>query len=380
MTVQDLFITSSDFCRAGCGRRLAEGMKKYRWLRGFRNITAIVLVLAVLLAAQRLVVPKYADSLVEGGFTEEYYEETTPHDVLMVGDCEVYESFSPVDLWRNFGITSYIRGSAQQLVWQSYYLLKEALRYETPKAVVFNVQALMHAGPQKEEYNRMTLDGMRWSGIKLDAVRASMLPEEKLVDYIFPVLRYHSRITQLAKEDIDYYGKHKKVSHNGYHMRVDEAPYVEGIWFEEEPDDFTFGRKPMEYLDEMRLLCESNGIHLVLVKAPSVSPVWYGEYEEQVEAYAERYGLPYINYLELLKETGIDYGTDTYDMGLHMNLSGAKKMTAYLGEFLVSRYGLRSHRGDKELERVWEEKEEFYEEMKAEQEAEIEKYGSVISY
>lgn len=355
-------------------------MKKYRWIRGFRNIIAITLVLLVLLVAQRLVVPKYADTLVEGGFTEEYYGETTPHDVLMVGDCEVYESFSPVDLWRNFGITSYIRGSAQQLVWQSYYLLEEALRYETPKVVVFNVQALMHAEPQKEEYNRMTLDGMRWSGIKLDAVRASMLPDEKLVDYIFPVLRYHSRITQLTREDIDYYGRHKKVSHNGYYMRVDEAPYVEGIWFEEEPEDFTFGRKPMKYLDKMRLLCESEGIALVLVKAPSVSPVWYSEYEEQVEAYAEKYGLPYVNYLELLKETGIDYETDTYDMGLHMNLSGAKKMTAYLGKFLTSRYDLKSHRGDEELEKVWREKEAFYEEMKAEQEAEIEKHGSVISY
>lgn len=355
-------------------------MKKYRWTRWLRNAAAAVLALAVLLAAQRLVVPKYADSFVEGGFTEEYYGETTPHDVLMVGDCEVYESFSPVDLWRDFGITSYIRGSAQQLVWQSYYLLKEALRYETPEIVVFNVQALVHAEPQKEEYNRMTLDGMRWSGDKLGAVRASMLPGEKLVDYIFPVLRYHSRITQLTKEDFDYYGKHKKVSHNGYYMRVDTAPYVEGIWTEEEPDDFTFGRKPVEYLDKIRLLCESEGIRLVLVKAPSVSPVWYGEYEEQVEAYAERYDLPYINYLELLKETGLDYETDTYDMGLHMNLSGAKKLTRHLGEFLVSGYGLKSHRGDKELERVWKEKEEFYEEMKAEQEAETEKYGSVISY
>lgn len=101
-----------------------------------------------------------------------------PHDVLMVGDCEVYESFSPIDLWKEFGITSYIRGSAQQLVWQSYYLLKDALEYEKPKVVVFNVQALMHDRPQKEEYNRMTLDGMRWSGIKSAAIRTSMLQEK----------------------------------------------------------------------------------------------------------------------------------------------------------------------------------------------------------
>lgn len=355
-------------------------MKKAGFRKWLRSLAAAMVSASVLLALQRLVMPKYADSLIEGGFTEEYYRERMPHDVLMVGDCEVYESFSPVDLWRGFGITSYIRGSAQQLVWQSYYLLEDALKYEKPKVVVFNVQALVHSGPQKEEYNRMTLDGMRWSGTKLAAVRASMLPEEKLLDYVFPVLRYHSRITQLSQEDIDYYACHKKVSHNGYYMRVDTAPYAEGVWFEEKPDDCTFGSMPMEYLDRMRRLCESEGIHLVLVKAPSVSPVWYDEYEGQVARYADKYGLPYLNYLKLLEETGIDYDTDTYDMGLHMNLSGAKKMTAYLGRFLVSEYGLEGHAGEEDVRREWEGKERFYDEMKAAQEKEIEEYGSVVSY
>ncbi len=355
-------------------------MKGGRLRKWFRGLVAVMIMVAVLLALQRLVMPKYASGVIEGGFTEEYYEEGMPHDVLMVGDCEVYESFSPVDLWRGFGITSYIRGNAQQLVWQSYYLLEDALKYEKPKIVVFNVQALMHSGPQKEEYNRMTLDGMKWSGTKLAAVRASMLPEENLLDYVFPILRYHSRITQLSKEDIDFYARHKKVSHNGYYMRVDIAPYVDGVWFEDKPEDCTFGKVPMGYLDKMRKLCKSQGIHLVLVKAPSVFPIWYDEYEQQVVRYAEKYGLPYLNYLELLDEAGIDYDTDTYDMGLHMNLSGAKKMTAYLGNFLVSVYGLKGHVGEEDIEKEWEGKERFYDEMKAAQEKEVEEYGSVVSY
>lgn len=355
-------------------------MDKNKWVKWLRNIAAAVFAIFLFLALQELAVPKYAVNFKEGGFAEEYYEETTPHDVLMVGDCEVYESFSPVDLWREFGITSYIRGSAQQLVWQSYYLLEDALRYEKPEVVVFNVQALMHDRPQKEEYNRMALDGMRWSVSKLKAVQASMLPDEKFVDYLFPILRYHSRITQLTKEDIEYYARHKKVSNNGYYMRVDTAPFVEGVWFEDEPEDYAFGEMPMEYLDKIRLLCESEGIRLVLVKAPSVSPVWYDEYEKQVVSYAERYDLSYLNYLKLFDRVKLDYDTDTYDMGLHMNLSGAKKMTSFLGEFLVSECGLKGHRGDKMLEKVWEEKGKFYDNMRLKQEKEVEEYGSVISY
>lgn len=335
-----------------------------------RIVLSIAVIVSLMFGLQRLVMPKYAGDIIEGGFTEEYYQETMPHDVLMVGDCEVYESFSPVDLWREYGITSYIRGSAQQLVWQSYYLLEDALKYETPKVVVYNVQSLMHDKPMQEEYNRMALDGMRWSVSKLRAIQVSMMPDEHLIDYLLPILRYHSRITELTKDDLDYYNRHKRVTHAGYSMHIDVVPYVEGIWDEEVPENLTFGSLPMEYLDKLRSLCEQGGIRLILVKAPSVSPVWYEEQEQQVEAYAKKYGLTYINYLELLDEVGIDYDTDTYDMGLHMNLSGARKITSYLGSYLSEECGLNGHKGEMETERVWKEKETFYDKMKKELEKE----------
>ena len=55
-----------------------------------RRIVSVVIVIALLAALQRLVVPKYVDDVVEGGFTSEYYHEKNPHEVLMVGDCELY--------------------------------------------------------------------------------------------------------------------------------------------------------------------------------------------------------------------------------------------------------------------------------------------------
>ena len=92
---------------------------------GILSAAVVVLLFAVL---QRLVQPKYADDILEGNFTAEYYQETTKHDVLMIGDCEVYENFDPIYLWKNYGITSYIRGNAQQLTWQSYYMLEDNLK------------------------------------------------------------------------------------------------------------------------------------------------------------------------------------------------------------------------------------------------------------
>lgn len=70
--------------------------------------------------------------------------------------------------------------------------------------------------------------------------------------------------------------------------------------------------------------------------------------------YASKYDLDYINFLNLVDEIGIDYNTDTYDQGLHMNLSGAEKCADYLGKFLSETYGLKDLRSDKTICSDWE--------------------------
>ena len=118
---------------------------------------ALMLAFAIVLLwlTQRLLVPKYMSDIPEGALIAEYYNETVAHDVVFVGDCEVYENFSPITLWKEYGISSYIRGSAQQLIWQSYYLLEDVYRYETPQVVVFNVLSMKYGEPQSESYNRL---------------------------------------------------------------------------------------------------------------------------------------------------------------------------------------------------------------------------------
>ena len=86
-----------------------------QWKKTAAAILSTGMILILFLALQRLVEPKYAEDILEGNFTSEYYDETTSHDVLFIGDCEVYENFDPIYLWKHFGITSYIRGNAQQL-------------------------------------------------------------------------------------------------------------------------------------------------------------------------------------------------------------------------------------------------------------------------
>jgi len=299
--------------------------------------------------------------------------------VIFIGDCEVFSNFSPVTLWEKYGISSYIRGSAQQLVWQSYYLLKETLTYEKPKVVVFNVLALKYNEPQKEAYNRLTLDGMKLSLIKLEAVKASMMEDESFVSYIFPILRYHSRWSELTAEDFKYIFKRDTLSHNGYLMRVDVKP-VMTIPEGKKLGDYQFGDNSYAYLDKMTKLCKENGIELILIKSPSIYPYWYKEWDDQMVAYAKENNLKYINFLELADEIGIDYSTDTYDAGLHLNLSGAEKLSDYFGKILIDEYGLEDHRNDEEYRKIWDAKVKAYYDMKEDQYRELAEYGYLKSY
>ena len=213
--------------------------------------------------------PKYMTESLDGALIGEYYRETPDHDVVFIGDCEVYECFTPPTLWEEYGITSYVRGSAQQLIWQSYYLLEETLTYETPKAVVFNVLSMKYGEPQNEAYNRMTLDGMRWSFSKAAAISASMTEGESFLSYLFPLLRYHSRWNQIRGEDFQYLFYRDAVSHNGYLMQTGIKP-KEGADREGLPlSDYTLPAICFEYLEKMRLLCEEKGVELILIKAPT---------------------------------------------------------------------------------------------------------------
>ena len=325
-----------------------------------RFLLSAAMILLCLFLLQRLVMPKYVTDIAEGSLIAAYYAEEKDHDVIFIGDCEVYENFSPKVLWEEYGINSFIRGSAQQLIWQSYYLLEDTLRYETPDVVIFNVLAMQYNEPQREAYNRMTLDGMKWSASKVRSVLASMTEEEHFLDYVFPLLRYHSRWSELETEDLTYMFKTAPVSHNGYRMRTDVKP-VETVPQGRVLPDYRFGDTAYAYLDKITALCQEKGIRLVLIKAPSLYPVWYDPWEEQMEAYAEEQGLLYINFLELIEETGLDFSTDTYDAGLHLNLYGAEKMSHYLGQVLQEQLGLADRRSDEHLSAIWQDKIAAYE-------------------
>ncbi len=329
-------------------------------LKTVLSVIAVLLVFVLLLGLlTQLLSPKYMTDLVEGSMISQYYREAGGHDVIFIGDCEVYANYSPLEMYRSHGITAYIRGTSQQLMWQSYYVLKETLNYETPKAVVLNVNAMRHGEPVKEAYNRLTIDKMRWSAEKVGIIQASMTEEETFASYIFPILRYHSRFDELTGEDIEYLFKVKDNTWNGYLVNHNINP-VGKLPAKRPLADYQFADVCYEYLDKITALCEEKGVELILVKAPSLYPYWYEEYDAQMTDYAREHGLSYYNFTECIDEIGLDFQVDTYDAGLHLNHTGAVKLSDYFARILVREHGIADHRGEAQVAAEYNEKLKHY--------------------
>ena len=69
--------------------------------------------------------------------------------------------------------------------------------------------------------------------------------------------------------------------------------------------------------------------------------------------YADGHGILYLNTIDEAENIGIDYTTDTFDYGQHLNVEGAEKLSLYLGEQLVKNFRLTDHRQDESYKNAW---------------------------
>lgn len=364
------------------GRESARFGKRKRLLSAFTAVCAVVLTAALLLTAQAILIPKYPYASFEeasaagveygGGMMREYYASEVPHDVLLLGDCEFFEGISTVELWREYGISSYLRGSPQQLIWQSYYILLDTLKHETPKVVVFNAMEMKIGEAQSEAYTHLTLDGLRSPRYRVAAAGVSLTEEEQnlgrttaLAGYLFPIVRYHSRWSELGADDIRFAVRSPEVTFNGYLMMTgtssEEPALIPPINDMPELPQICW-----EYLDKMRELCAEKGIGFMLFKAPTQSRryYWFDEWEAALDEYAEKNGVLYVNGIEHRDEIGLEMASDSYDRGVHLNVSGAEKTACFLGGVLKEQFDLPDRSSQSDIAALWAEIEERYDAAK----------------
>ena len=89
---------------------------------------------------------------------------------------------------------------------------------------------------------------------------------------------------------------------------------------------------------------QAKDIQVVFVHSPEVNSEEKQARINAVAVTAKKYNVPFIDFT-VMDESVVDYATDMSDTD-HVNIQGAAKLTHYLGEYLMSEFGLTSHAGD----------------------------------
>lgn len=275
-----------------------------------------------------------------------FYEmEEDTIDVLFMGSSLAATSYIPQELYERYGITSYNLASEKQSPIVSYYWLKEAFRYQSPKVLVLDCYYFFQNSDSvlnsPEISIRRALDYMKWSPVKLEAVRTvcKLDEEQSLPGYFLPNIRYHERWKELTENDFVLADMVEGYGLKGYAALGRQCGIEDYIPFEEGASGEETAMPPLleTWLDKIRSLCEQEGIELILTNVP-FPDADVGRFNT-VRNYAQEHGLQFFDFNEknLYEASGFSMAEDSYDGG-HNNLWGARKLTACLGGILDSQY------------------------------------------
>lgn len=309
----------------------------------------------VLLVISPVFVPKWLSnddnmmSYITKGF---YKEKRNSLDVIYIGNSDLYRGISPITIWDDYGITGYAFTTPGQVAWTSYYTLLETLRYQNPKVVIFNVDACISSFHSTEGNYRKAFDNMKLSFNKIqalndDAYEFSFM--EKL-SYVFPVIKYHSRLLELSEEDFIYAYDNSRFSYKGLDMIAEIEPYLNGFdYMKDEGKDYMIPEKSKIYLDKIVNECKKRNIDLILIEIPSAES-WDYSKSQTYTKYALENNIEFIDFNLLGDEINFDWKTDTSDGGDHLNVFGAEKVSKYIGRYLNANYVFVDKRNIKEYE------------------------------
>lgn len=243
-------------------------------------------------------------------------------DVLNLGDSLSICALSPLELFRDYGITSYNLGQDMQFPVESYYALKHALKTQPIKVVLLETNAIFYE-------NSLADEGVKTLSESLQS--------------LFPFLRYHNlwKIPFMKKSIRSYF--------KGYTINEIERPftYDKEYDFNNTTVYYPIARQQLFQLKRIQKLCEDYGITLILYSSASIMNYYTMRKHNTLIDICRENGIHFIDANYDIASVNVNWETDTWDNGDHLNLSGCRKMTAYLGDRLRATVNdLPDHRSD----------------------------------
>lgn len=286
-------------------------------------------------------------------------------DCIFVGTSHVFCSYNPQQIYDETGLTSVCLATSGQSFQSSYYLLKEALRKQTPKVVIMDLSNIAVAANYDIQNFRLHFS----SGI-------SALPDYSINKVLaYNEIRnmnygYSDKITIYDCYGILEYRADYDREKGGIHEFINllfnpSKEYkalgyftTEHVFPQNELISNIKSEKRIEltdtiefrYYKQIEELLEKKGIQLVMVRSLYNRPDFDDcQLLEQFFDYLNDNQVPYIDFFKLQKEIGIDLKTDFQDSD-HLNCWGSEKTTKFIGNYLKDNFSFEKCANDKKHE------------------------------
>lgn len=299
--------------------------------------------------------------------------ENTNYDVLFFGTSHVRMGISPFQLYKDYGITSYNMATNEQEIPLSYYVFINSLKYNKPSIVFLDVYGCRLDFPSTSfspiYFGHLIFDNFPISKNKIQGITKLYEEHDAKKELIFPYFSYHNRWSEgfispwkdvaknLANGFEDKLYLKREISDYKNMRKVNENEYID--------NENTDG---MKYIKEFVFFCRENNIQPVLMYLPPACGVLQQKESNSVQKLSEELNVPYYNMLYKAEDI-IDVDIDLLDCNIgkedierdsltngniHLNFSGARKVTDYIGNILRNDFNVPDHRGEAEYAK-WDE-------------------------
>lgn len=276
-----------------------------------------------------------------------YAQKKNTVDVLFLGTSHAGTNIDLPLLWRKAGISSYALWGSIQPSWNTYYFLREALKTQTPKVIVYDVFVLGLGESElySDEARQVTnIAGMNYSLNRLQSALVTG-PQQRQADLFLGLPLYHSRYDELSAYDFKFYPWSEGLEEQKGYVPRYGSNWTVDLNYEETGEVAKLSDKQEEYFIKIIEFCEEKKIPLILTVTPTANRAGEQAAYNRVREIADEYGLPFYNLNQMDQELDFSTSDFSYD-DTHLNTQGARKVASFLLWNVFPSYSLEDHRFD----------------------------------
>lgn len=269
-----------------------------------------------------------------------FFAEKQDFDVFFMGTSRVLDGVQPMELWRDYGITSYNMGNNSENLETTKWVLDIAMDTHKPKVALIDVYYVDRkvTDAWAFSFRHLFLDEIPLSRKKIECVKAT-LPKGEWTEFLMPFSLYHGRWEEILSGKTEEMVICRPFAMGAELRAQRETP---GIAFVRTKEMNTAEMEGKDSLRKIAALCRENGVEPVFMAISAPISEQEQMNVNSVQLVADELGVPFINMLDV--EGLVDFDSDCYDALGHLNPDGASKVTAYLGQWLSEHFDLEDKR------------------------------------